>query len=298
MNKITYTVEDEPIVLSKYLMDTLLGQPNSGNLIALYCFYYYTAKWQKTNTPKATIEYVANGLGIGVHSVHKYKNQLMELNLIENISTKNEKGAITGHFIKVNFLWNRETVRNLDVKEENNPKNGTISHTVGKPILRETHTVENSQSNALSTNKESIYGQIFKNEKIKPDQFLEFYKRYPRKVKKGSAKKAWDNLCKRKEDCPTWKEIRTAIAEQIDSELWTEKPEMIAHPATWLNNNGWMNKASDLIVYKQKVKDTKVPFPLPFGQPREKYPNGTGIRYTWDEQTGCYRHKNGDKLVE
>ena len=63
--KTTYPIEEEPIVLSKPLLDIFLAEPNPANLIGLYCFYYYTAKWQGTNQPKATIIYTAKGMKWG-----------------------------------------------------------------------------------------------------------------------------------------------------------------------------------------------------------------------------------------
>ena len=105
-----YNVNDEPIVLSKPLLDLLLQQDNYSQLIALYTFYYYTAKWQQTNQPKATTSYTAKALRWHGRKVQAVKQQLMELKLIENITTRNEKNRITGHYVKVNFIWSRDTV--------------------------------------------------------------------------------------------------------------------------------------------------------------------------------------------
>ena len=62
-DEITYAFEDEPMAIHKNLMSLLLSQRKEKgqhpcDLIALYMFYYYTAKWQRTNQPKAVDKYV------------------------------------------------------------------------------------------------------------------------------------------------------------------------------------------------------------------------------------------------
>jgi len=113
MEKVKYRESEEPIVLSKHLIDLLLSQPNPGELLALYTFYYYTAKWQKTNQPHCTNSYVSTGLLWGIDKVEKYKARLKKLGLIENVIAKNDRGQITGYYIYVNFIWSKEKVDSL-----------------------------------------------------------------------------------------------------------------------------------------------------------------------------------------
>ena len=120
-----YAVNEEPIVLSKPLMDKLLSQPRPADLIALYCFYYYTAKWQETNQPKATISYTANGLHWGEDRVRKIKKELISLGLIEGITTRGEGNRVTGHFIKVNFIWKNSTL--VEIQRVEMDKGNTLS---------------------------------------------------------------------------------------------------------------------------------------------------------------------------
>lgn len=131
-NTQSYNIQEEPIVLSKPLLDKLLKQEKPADLISLYTFYYYTAKWQSTNITKATTSYTATGLGWSESRVRKTKKKLKNLHLVEDIRIKNEKtNQIVGHFIKVNFTW---------IKEKNGPM-PPISHNVGK-----------QEANALRTN--------------------------------------------------------------------------------------------------------------------------------------------------
>ncbi len=110
-NEIDYSLEDEPLVFSMALMDLLLSDPNPSDLLALYSFYYYTAKWQKTNQPKATGNYCRNAMRIGYDRMHKAQKRLIELKLIEKIGKRDSYGRIKGWYIKVNFLWKRDTVK-------------------------------------------------------------------------------------------------------------------------------------------------------------------------------------------
>jgi hypothetical protein len=102
-NTVIFSELEEPVVLSKILFDILLKESGYSNLIGLYCFYYYTAKWQRTTQPKATIKYVAKGVGWGEDKVTMVKGRLKELGLIEDIVRRNAHGKITGCFIKLNF---------------------------------------------------------------------------------------------------------------------------------------------------------------------------------------------------
>jgi hypothetical protein len=75
-------------------------------LIGLYLFYYYTAKWQNTDSARATNNFVAKGLAWSIPRVIKNKQILERLGLIKDIVRRNEKtGLITGHYVKVSFYW-------------------------------------------------------------------------------------------------------------------------------------------------------------------------------------------------
>lgn len=102
-------VENNILILSKQTLDLLLKQRNPGDLISLYTFYYYTAKWQKTNQPKASVAYVAKGLHWNKDKVIKVKKQLEELGLIEEIRRVDENtGKVLGWYIRIVDLWKAE----------------------------------------------------------------------------------------------------------------------------------------------------------------------------------------------
>ena len=159
--KITYQTEDEPIILSKAILDIFLKDEKPSDLIALYCFYYYTAKWQKTNQPKCTSSYVSKALNWGEDKIRLVKGKLRKLKLIENISTKHN-GKVTGHYIKINFIWKSHPLENQGY-ENITPRNY--------------HPLENQGGNALSTNNKnalstnnSVYNRAREENKSKKEQ--------------------------------------------------------------------------------------------------------------------------------
>lgn len=144
-----YEEEQEPIVLSKPTLDLLLKQECPSDLIALYTFYYYTAKWQKTNAPKCSTGYVANGLNWPENRVRRSKQTLSSLGLIEDYPARDpETQKITGHFVRVKFIWTKEKANEAEKLSEQEPPS-RFSIGWPKPEGGVSHRVENREGNAL-----------------------------------------------------------------------------------------------------------------------------------------------------
>lgn len=163
-----YKQEAEPIVISKPLMDLLLKQDKFADLFALYCFYYYTAKWQKTNRPRVVASYVQNGLNWTKPRFYSAKNKLKELGLIKDYKALDKTtNAIIGHYIQINFIWSKakankaeEVVQN-DMETKNNEKPEgrkptpleNLPNSKTQPVANFTTNALNADSlNALSVN--------------------------------------------------------------------------------------------------------------------------------------------------
>lgn len=163
-------IENNLIILSKQTLDLFLSQQNPADLIALYVFYYYTAKWQKTNQPKCSTGYVSNGLNKSESWVRQTKKQLITLGLVEDFQQKDEKGVVTGWFIKLNYVWKQETIVNNTlnpIHPTENPQGGE-THRVEK---QETNALSANSLNTLSANSLNIYGpceEPTRTEKVKP----------------------------------------------------------------------------------------------------------------------------------
>jgi len=132
-------IENELVILSKQTIDLFLKQKNATDCIALYIFYYYTAKWQKTNQIKCSSKYVAKGLKKSKEWVIRIKKILMDLNLVEDVKVRGATGKITGWYIKINYIWKNETVKE-------------VIHCTENPEGGEGHRVESTDTNALSAN--------------------------------------------------------------------------------------------------------------------------------------------------
>lgn len=153
-------IENNLIILTKQTLDKFLEQDNPADLMALYTFYYYTAKWQGTNQPKCTTAYVANGLHWSENKVRKMKKQLIEFGLIEDVRVTDEFNKIVGHYIKVNYIFKKETAE----KQENNESHPNDFAQGGNKQSMEsggTNALSTNKLNALSTNKENIIDENF-----------------------------------------------------------------------------------------------------------------------------------------
>lgn len=144
-------IENNIIIFSKQTIDLFLEQPHPANLIALYCFYYYTAKWQKTNQPKATVAYVAQGLRWGKDKVRSNKQRLIKLGLIEDARhTDKATGKVKGWYVKIKYLWKREN-HPTDLPE------GGLYHSV---VYRGTNAYSVNKVNALSVNSKNSNASV------------------------------------------------------------------------------------------------------------------------------------------
>jgi len=159
-----YDKSNEPIVISKSLLDIFFNIKsnqyanikNPADAIALYIFYYYTAKWQKTNNAKATTSYTAKGLEWSEDRVRKNKKILISLDLIEDIISKDKNtNKITGHYIYVKFLWS-----STKIHPPRNPESGNtypMENLEGNALSdNNRNALSDNNRNALSDNKETI----------------------------------------------------------------------------------------------------------------------------------------------
>lgn len=132
------SIENELIILTKQTVDIFLKSNSPADVMALYTFYYYTAKWQETNQPKCTTGYAAQGLKWSETKIRKVKKELLALGLIKDVQQKDASGKICGHFIKLNYVIKQSTL------QEN--------HTAEIPQGGEIESVECVWTNALSNN--------------------------------------------------------------------------------------------------------------------------------------------------
>lgn len=133
-------IADNLLILNKITIDRLFQLENCADCIALYVFYYKTAKWQKTDTVKANDQYVKKSLKWGISKIQKTKQTLKEHGLIDIVQRRKD-GKIDGWFIKVSYLVNERKTDEIKIKvqESNNTQNEQV----------ENCTSGNEETNAL-----------------------------------------------------------------------------------------------------------------------------------------------------
>jgi len=82
-----------------------LTHPNGADALALYMFYYLTARRQETLQPKASQAYCRRGLNWGKARYQNAKKALAELGLVDEIVRKDENtGRITGWYVRLKYV--------------------------------------------------------------------------------------------------------------------------------------------------------------------------------------------------
>lgn len=133
-------IADDLLILNKITVDRLFQLENCADCIALYVFYYKTAKWQKTNTVKANDQYVKKSLKWGISKIQKTKQALKEHGLIDIVQRRKD-GKIEGWFIKVSYLVNERKADEIKIKVQN------INNTQNEQVENCTSGIE--ETNAL-----------------------------------------------------------------------------------------------------------------------------------------------------
>lgn len=119
---IDYNKTQEPLVISKATIDRILRLKKPANCMALYTFYYYTAKWQETTSVKASVSYCAKGLGIGETAIRKAKEELKSIGLIDDVKRIDDStGRVTGWYVSVRFVWQKPPSQLCNCGCENHP---------------------------------------------------------------------------------------------------------------------------------------------------------------------------------
>lgn len=133
-------IADDLLILNRITIDRLFQLENCADCIALYVFYYKTAKWQKTDTVKANDQYVKKSLEWGISKIQKTKQTLKEHGLIDIVQRRKD-GKIEGWFIKVSYLVSERKADEIKihVQKSNNTQNQQV----------ENCTSGNEETNAL-----------------------------------------------------------------------------------------------------------------------------------------------------
>ena len=154
-------ISDNLLILHKATIDKLFHLENSADCIALYVFYYKTAKWQKTNVVKASDEYVKQCLKWGNDKIRKTKQTLKENGLINIVQARTDN-KISGWYIEVCYLVSEKSTQNIEIKvvDSKNSQNQQVA----KP------TSSNEETSALKEYIKCLKKEI---EMLKNNNFSE-----------------------------------------------------------------------------------------------------------------------------
>ena len=101
-------IADELLIVDKRTIEHLFELENCADCVAIYMFFYKTAKWQGTRSIKANDTYIRKCLGWGARKVTATKKILESAGLIKKVARRKD-GKIVGHFIEVAYLLNQNT---------------------------------------------------------------------------------------------------------------------------------------------------------------------------------------------
>lgn len=138
-------IEKEITVLTNKTINVLLKE--NADALALYIFYIQGARKQNTNQVWHTDKFCRKGLGFGKTRLENAKKVLYKYNLIEKASQR-QKGKFTKHYIKVNYLWKKASLKEVN----HTPEKPQVDRTTSGQT--ETNALSKDTRNALSKNKE------------------------------------------------------------------------------------------------------------------------------------------------
>ena len=89
--------------ITKETIDRLLKEDHVTDLIAVWIFYAYTARWQQSVCVYAVVSFVSKGLAMSKDRVHRARRTLKRLGLIEDAPVHRGRGKV-GWYVRVQHL--------------------------------------------------------------------------------------------------------------------------------------------------------------------------------------------------
>ena len=149
--------------ISKPTMERILksGMSGIGDMIALWMFYAFTAKWQRTNRPRATVMYVMKGLDWGRDKVRNARRGLEKLGLISDAQQRGEDGKLETRYVKVNYLVKGALLEESTVLLKNRPTVKPPHGKHGGKVLNDSKRkcFHNSKENSLGLQRTRSFAE-------------------------------------------------------------------------------------------------------------------------------------------
>lgn len=232
-------IADDLLILNKHTIDTLFTLDNCADCIALYVFYYKTAKWQKTDTIKATDEYIKKSLKWGYDKIRKTKSTLKESGLIDIVQRRKD-GKIDGWYVKVSYIVSQRKTEDIyiNVQDSKNTQNLEVEN----PRSTEQETNALKYNNKCLNNKNKMlkkeYAYIIEdieNEGLKEAiyAFIDMRKT----IKKPMTERALKMLINKLNKITNDDNVKIAILDQSIMHNWQDIYELKENNKSTYRNN-------------------------------------------------------------
>ena len=245
-------IADDLLILNKATIDTLFDLDNCSDCIALYVFYYKTAKWQKTNIIKANDEYIKKSLKWGTKKILTTKQALKEAGLIDIVQRRKD-GKIEGWYIKISYIVKQKKIEDIkitveDIDLSNNSQNQQVDKATSgfqetnalkeyiKCLKKEIEMLKKERKKETSYDK--IINSMVEDEEVK-NSIYEFIK-MRKLIKKPMTDRALTMLINKLEKLSSDKDIQIKILEKSILKNWTDIYELKGD-----NNDGYIRKCSN-----------------------------------------------------
>ena len=245
-------IADDLLILNKATIDTLFDLDNCSDCIALYVFYYKTAKWQKTNIIKANDEYIKKSLKWGTKKILTTKQALKEAGLIDIVQRRKD-GKIEGWYIKISYIVKQKKIEDIkitveDIDLSNNSQNQQVDKATSgfqetnalkeyiKCLKKEIEMLKKERKKETSYDK--IINSMIEDEEVK-NSIYEFIK-MRKLIKKPMTDRALTMLINKLEKLSSDKDTQIKILEKSILKNWTDIYELKGD-----NNDGNIRKCSN-----------------------------------------------------
>ena len=254
-------ISNDLLIINKHTIDTLFHLENAADCVALYVFYYKTAKWQKTNTIKANDAYVKKSLNWGADRIKRTKQTLKEHGLIDIVQRRKD-GKIAGWYVEVSYLVAQRAADDIGIKvvdDSNNTQNQQVENaTSGSQEINALKL----QIKCLKKENDMLKNKIKNEQPAEPaecdyvSEFNELWQQYPRKQGKAKALEAYKRARKAGVDKTTVLDGITRYNAQITANK--TKAKYIMQGSTWFNGKRWEDEYTDQPKTQPKTKQEQI----------------------------------------
>jgi hypothetical protein len=135
-----YKKEPPVISITKATMDRFKDEENSGDLLALYGWYCFTAAWQESTTVWANVPYMVQLTKWSPAKVRKIRRQLIEMGLIKDVQIRKKGGNFGKRYVAVHYFT----------------------------VLRKTRSTVDSHAKCLTSNREVLNKHNYREAAVRP----------------------------------------------------------------------------------------------------------------------------------